>query len=114
MLELMFDQPLFVGFKADTALQRHLESLRDIDKQYISEDGSGFLRLCRMGEDVYVGKLVHETLTTSQIDDIRLNVMSIMQKLRPEARCPGNLRILACRAADGESLVRRLDLPPLR
>ena len=37
MLELMFDQSIFVGFKADTSLQRYLESLRDIDKQYIAD-----------------------------------------------------------------------------
>src|SRR5882724_2048209 len=86
VLELMFDQPIFVGFKADSSLRLYLESLKDTDKQYISEDGSAFLLLCRMGEDVYVGKLVHETLTTDQVDDIRRNVMSIMQKLRPAAR----------------------------
>ena len=110
MLELMFEQSIFVGFKADTSLQRYLESLRDIDKQYIADDGSAFLRFFRIGENVYVGKLLHETLTTDQVDDIRLNVMSIMQKLRPAVRCPSNLKILACRAKENESPVRHLDL----
>jgi hypothetical protein len=100
MLQLMFDQPLFVGFKADTALQRHLESLGETDKQYVSENRSALLRVCRMGEDVYVGKLIHEPLTTDQVDDIRRNVMSIMQKIRPTARCPNNLKILPCKATE--------------
>jgi hypothetical protein len=113
VLELILDQPMFVGFKADTSLRRYLESLSDSDRQYISDDDSAFLRFCRMGEDVYVGKIILEILTTDQVEDIRRNVMSIMRKLRPAVRCPGNLRILACRSMGSESLARRFSLPPL-
>lgn len=113
MLELILDQPMFVGFKADTSLRRYLESLSDSDRQYISDDDSAFLRFCRMGEDVYVGKIIREILTTDQVEDIRSNVMSIMRKLRPAVRCPGNLRIFACRTMESESLTRRFSLPPL-
>lgn len=113
MVELIPDQSIFVGFKADTLLQRFLESLSDSDRQYISDDDSAFLRYCRMGEDVYVGKIIQGTLTTDQVEDIRRNVTSIMQKLRPGVRGPGNLRILACRSTDSESPARHLGLPPL-
>lgn len=113
MLELILDQPIFVGFKADTSLQRYLESMSHSDRQYISDDDSAFLRSCRMGEDVYVGKIIRGTLTTDQVEDIRRNVMSIMQKLRPDVRCPGNLRILACKSVGSESPGRRFNLPPL-
>lgn len=112
MLELVRDQPIFIGFKADTSLQRYLESLSDLDRQYISDDDSGFLRFCRMGADVYVGKIIQETLTTAQVEDIRRNVTSIMQKLRPAVRCPDNLKILTCRSMGSESLGRGFSLPP--
>jgi hypothetical protein len=113
VVELIPDQPIFVGFKADTLLQRFLESLGDSNRQYISDDESGFLRFCRMGEDVYVGKIVKGTLTTDQVEDIRRNVTSIMQKLRPGVRCPGNLRILACRSMGSEAPARHLGLPQI-
>jgi len=113
VVELIPDQPIFVGFKADTLLQRFLESLSDSDRQYISDDDAAFLRFCRMGEDVYVGKIIQGTLTTDQVEDIRRNVTSIMQKLRPGVRCPGNLRILACRSMGSELPARHLGLPPL-
>ena len=113
MLELIPDQPIFVGFKADTLLQRYLESLSDTDRQYISDDDSAFLRFCRIGEDVYVGKIIQDSLTTDQVEDIRRNVMSIMQKLRPAVRCPGNLKILAVRSMEGGSPARRLSPSPL-
>ena len=113
MLELILDQPMFVGFKADTSLRQYLESMSDSDRQYISDDDSAFLRFCRMGEDIYVGKIIRETLTTDQVDDIRRNVMSIMRKLRPTVRCPDNFKILACRSTGGESLTRRFSPPSL-
>jgi hypothetical protein len=103
-LELLIHQPIFIGFKADTSLRLHLESLSDSDKKYFSREDSTFLRICRVGEDVYVGKLVHESLTTDRVEDIRRNVLSIMRKTGSEARLPVNLRILACRAAEPESI----------
>lgn len=112
-MELVLDQPIFVGFKADTSLRRYLESLSVFDRQYISEDDSAFLRFFRMGDDVYVGKIIQEPLTTDQVDDVRRNVMSIMQKLRPTVRCPGNLKILACRPLESGSPASRFGLPPL-
>ena len=96
LLELLINQPIFIGFKADNNLRQHLESLNDFDKQYLSPEDSTFLRVCRVGEDIYVGKLVHESLTTDRVEDIRRNVVSIMQKIASEVRLPTHLKILAC------------------
>jgi len=100
MLELLIDQPIFIGFKVDNALRQQIESLSGSDKQYVSQDNSTFLRICRVGEDLYVGKLVHEVLTTDRVEDIRLNVLSIIRKIGHELRLPAHLKILACRSAD--------------
>jgi len=102
VLELLIHQPIFIGFKADSNLRRHLESLSDSDKKYFSPEDSTFLRVCKLGEDIYVGKLVHESLTTDRVDDIRRNILSIMHKIGSEVRVPINLRILACSAAEAE------------
>jgi hypothetical protein len=96
LLELLINQPIFIGFKADNNLRQHLESLNEFDKQYFSPEDSTFLRVCRVGEDIYVGKLVHESLTTDRVEDIRRNVVSIMHKIASEVRLPTNLKILAC------------------
>jgi len=102
LLELLIHQPIFIGFKADNTLRQHLESLSDIDKKYFSREDSTFLRVFRVGEDVYVGKLVHESLTTDRVDDIRRNVLSIVRKVGSEMRLPSNLKIFACSAAEAE------------
>jgi hypothetical protein len=80
LLELRTDQPIFIGFKADHNLRQRLETLNSADRKYISDDDSTFLRLCRLGEDLYVGKLIHESLTTDRVEDIRRNIVSIVPK----------------------------------
>jgi hypothetical protein len=99
LLDLLIRQPIFIGFKADNNLQAHLESLNEFDKKYFSHDDSTFLRICRLGEDIYIGKLVHDSLTTDRVEDIRRNILSIMHNIASEVRLPSNLKILACSAA---------------
>ena len=100
MLELLVDEPIFIGFKAGRALRQLLESLGNADKKYVSSENSTFLRLCSIGEDLYVGKLIQEALATDRVDDIRRNILSILRKLGPAVPLPTALRIFACRAVD--------------
>ena len=95
LLELRIDQPIFIGFKADNKLRYHLETLNEVDKKYCSGEDSTFLRVCRLGEDIYVGKLIHESLTTDRVEDIRRNVLSILHKIASEVPLPTHLKILA-------------------
>jgi len=114
LLELLIHQPIFIGFKADRALRQVLESLSDSDRKYVSGEDSTFLRVCRVGEDVYVGKLIHESLTTDRVEDIRRNVLSILQKLGHSVRLPTHLRILACSAVGANRLPAANPLTPTR
>ncbi len=114
MLELLVDVPIFIGFKASRSLRQLLESLGNADKKYVSSEDSGFLRLCSIGEDLYVGKVVHEGLATDRVDDIRRNILSILRKLGPAVPLPTTLRIFACRAVNDTytPTVDDLTLPP--
>ena len=94
--ELIGDQPIFVGFKMDSSLARQLDALTGPDKRYVSTESSDFLRICRLGGNRYVGKLIHERLTTERVDDIRRNVLSILSRICPDTRFPQHLEILAC------------------
>jgi hypothetical protein len=98
LLELLVDEPIFIGFKAGRALRHLLESLDNTDKKYVSSEDSTFLQLFTIGEDLYVGKLAHEALATDRVDDIRRNILSILRKLGPIVPLPTTLRIFACRA----------------
>ncbi len=111
MLELSFDQPIFVGFKAAHDLKRQLESLSGPDAKYVSIEDSTFLQVCWVGEDLYVGKVIHERLTTERVDDVRRNVLSILGRLLPETRVPSNLEIFACRTESAEPSAPKSGLP---
>ena len=100
MLELMLDAPLFIGFKTGRALRQLLESLGSADRKYVSSEDSTFLRLCSIGEDLYVGKFIHEGLSTDQVDDIRRNILSILRKVGPAVPLPTSLSIFACRVVN--------------
>ena len=100
MLELLINEPIFIGFKAGRALRLLLESLSTADRKYVSNEDSTFLRLCGIGDDLYVGKLIHETLATDRVDDIRRNILSILRKLGPAVPLPTTLRIFSCRAVN--------------
>jgi hypothetical protein len=104
LLELLIDQPIFIGFKTDSGHRQRFESLSDSDKKYVSTENSTFLRICRVGEDIYVGKVIHKSLTTDQVDDIRRNVLSIMRRLGCEGRLPSDLKIFACSQVNADYL----------
>ena len=95
-MKLRDRQPLFVGTKMDSQVRRRLESITGTDKKYFSHDDTTFLTICRLGEDDYVGKVIEERMTTERVDDIRRNVLSILQRLCPETRFPAVLDILPC------------------
>jgi hypothetical protein len=94
-LELSSQTAIFIGFKLDGSLRRQLESLSGPDKRYVSADDSTFLMLCKQGENVYVGKIVEDGLTTDRVEDVRRNVLSIMRRLCPDVRLPNVLGIWA-------------------
>ena len=81
--------------KMDSQLKRRIASLAGPDSKYVSADDSTFLMVCRLGEDEYVGKLVTERMTTDRVDDVRRNVLSILQRVCPDTRFPAQLEILA-------------------
>ena len=102
-MNLVDRTPIFIGCKMDGPIRRRLESIVGPERKYFSDIDSTFLSICRLGEDQYVGKVIYERLTTDRIDDVRRNVLSILQRLCPEIRLPVHLEVLACETAQAVS-----------
>ena len=96
-MDLTESQPIFIGCKLDGPMRRQLENLSGPDRKYVSSEDSTFLRVCRLGEHDYIGKVIHERISTDRVDDVRRNVLSILARLFPETRLPVHLDILVCR-----------------
>ena len=95
-MELSKGYPIFIGFKLDTSMRRQLEGLEGPDQRYVSRENSEFLRICSRGEEQFVGKVIEDGLTADRVDDVRRNVLSILQRLLPETRLPQRFEICAC------------------
>jgi hypothetical protein len=95
-VELSDRNKLFIGLKLDTGLRRQLEGVTGPDRRYVSGEDPAFLRIISLGDDLYVGKVIEDRLTTDRVDDVRRNVVSILHRLCPETRIPEKLVILAC------------------
>ena len=95
-MKLRERQCLFIGTKMDGPIRRRLEAVTGTERKYVSREETTFLTICRHGEDEYVGKVIDEALTTERVDDIRRNVLSILQRLCPETRFKPTLDIFAC------------------
>jgi hypothetical protein len=59
-VELSDRNPIFIGHKLDNSLRRRIEALTGADRRYVSTEDSTFLRICRLGSDEYIGKVVDE------------------------------------------------------
>jgi hypothetical protein len=103
-MEILLEAPVFIGFKASRALRHLIESLSDIQKAYIASDDSAFLQSHEIGGDLYIGKLVHEAVSTDRVDDIRRNILSILRKLGPVVPLPTTMRIFSCRSVSEGSV----------
>ena len=99
-MDLSDRHAIFVGFKLDTGLRRQLEAISGPDRRYVSADESTFLRICHLGEELWVGKVIEDGLTTDRVEDVRRNVLSILQRLCPETRLPTHMEIRTCLPAD--------------
>ena len=95
-MELSDRNQLFIGLKLDTGLRRQLEAVTGPDRRYVSGEDPAFLRIVSLGDDLYVGKVIDDRLTTDRVDDVRRNVVSILRRLCPDTRIPEKLEILAC------------------
>ncbi len=95
-MRLEAQRPLFVGLKLDGQLRRQLDALAGPDRRYVSRDDSTFLRICTLGGDEYVGKVIPDGLSTDRVNDVRRNVLSILQRVCPDTRFPEHLQIFPC------------------
>ena len=95
-MKLESQRPLFVGLKLDGQLRRQLDALTGPDRRYVSRDNSTFLRICSLDGDEYVGKVIPDGLSTDRVNDVRRNVLSILQRVCPDTRFPEHLQIFPC------------------
>lgn len=87
---------LFFGCKIDSKLREALAQAKPGDRRYFEDPDSPFLRLCRFGEERWIGKVMDPGLNVTEVEDIQRNVLSILRRIAPEVRkSPTTVKVYA-------------------
>jgi hypothetical protein len=90
-MKLVKDSRLFFGLKIDSKLREALAQAKPGDKRYFEGEDSEFLRICEVGEEKWIGKIVDAGLNVTEVEDIQRNIISILRRIAPEVRKPASM-----------------------
>lgn len=101
---------LFFGCKIDSKLREALAQAKPGDRRYFEEPDSEFLRICEVGEEKWIGKVVTAGLNVTEVEDIQRNVISILRRIAPEVRkAPSTIKIFAIDARVAATLPEAIE-----
>jgi hypothetical protein len=104
-MKLVKDSRLFFGIKIDSKLREALAQAKPGDKRYFEGEDSEFLRICEVGEEKWIGKVVDAGLNVTEVEDIQRNIISILRRIAPDVRKPASMvKIFAIEGATGRAL----------
>jgi hypothetical protein len=103
------EQRLFFGCKIDSKLREGLAQAKPGDRKYFEGGSDDFLRICDVGEEKWIGKVVKPGLQVTDVEDIQRNIISLLRKIAPDVRqSPSSIKIFAL--GDREQVIE--DEPP--
>lgn len=85
-MKLERSRPLFFGCKIDTKLREALAQAKPNERRYFEDPESAFLRICQLGEERWIGKVVDAGVGVAEVEDIQRNVISILRRIAPDVR----------------------------
>jgi hypothetical protein len=77
------ERKLFVGIRVDNKMRDQLRNCPARDKHYIDGSDPNYLFEVRAVEDVYIGKQVDAGTPAVSMDDIKRNILSILNRVAP-------------------------------
>ncbi len=103
-MKLQKTEQLFFGCKIDSKLREGLSQAKPGDRRYFEDPNSEFLRVCQLGDERWIGKVVNGGLQVSDVEDIQRNVVSILRRICPNVRTsPSSIKIFSV-VDDGQVL----------
>ena len=86
----------FLGLKINSKLQEGLDKSNPCDKFYFQENNPDFLQIVSVDAHKYIGKFIEQGSEFKRIEDICLNIISIIHKLCPDMSVStDSIRVLA-------------------
>lgn len=94
-MKLAIGTKLFIGLKVDQKLREQLENANEMDKKYIG-DPQYLMYIEGDAGAQYIGRVLDETVSTDEIEDIARNVVSILKRVAPSVRTERTLLLAPC------------------
>jgi hypothetical protein len=112
-MKLLKAEQLFFGCKIDSKLREALAQAKPGDRRYFEEPSSEFLRVCDVGEERWIGKVMNGGVNVTDVEDIQRNVVSILRRIAPTVRTsPSSIKIFAV-SAEEVQLIAEPDPDPV-
>ena len=80
------DRQLFFGCKIDSKMREALGQASPTARHYFEDDNPEYLRICTVGEEKWIGKVLKCGMSCQDVEDIQRNVVSILRRISPEIR----------------------------
>jgi len=80
------ERQLFFGCKIDSKMREALGQASPSARHYFEDDNPDYLRICLVGEEKWIGKVLKSGMSCQDVEDIQRNVVSILRRISPEIR----------------------------
>ena len=108
------ERKLFVGIRIDNKMRDQLRNCPPRDKHYINGSDPNYLFEVRTGEDVYIGKQIDPGTPAVSMDDIKRNILSILNRVAPGRHREDAVKVFALDQGEPPPLPGSEQPPPDR
>lgn len=91
---------LFIGVRIDNKMRDQLDKCPPRDRVFFESEDAKYLTVLRSEEEGYIGKLVDGTASVASLDDVRRNIMSILNRICPGRRDEEDVKVMAADEGD--------------
>jgi hypothetical protein len=96
MMRLDPNVRLFIGVIIDANMRAALAAKQGPQRAFFEGGSDVNLTILHSEEKSYIGRVIEGTLSTSDVDDLKRNVLSILLRQLPDQKLPRECTIFAC------------------
>ncbi len=89
------ERKLFVATRVDNKMREQLRQAAQRDQMYFDGSDERYLRVLRCEEGSFIGKLIDGGTPAASMDDIKRNLVSILNKVAPGRYKDDDLKVFA-------------------
>ena len=113
-MRIELERKLFVGIRIDNKMRDQLKNCAPRDKQYIDGSDPNYLVQIRAVEDSFIGKTADPGMPAVNMDDLKRNILSILNRVAPGRHREDAIKVFALDEGEPPPLPEKDEDPPRR